>query len=147
MPAIFRYVRGRLGSADEAEDVASAVFEQAWKNAESFEFQGLPARAWLFGIARNVVATQRRKWFRAPPHFQLEGFDRPHHDEALDPELIDLARAVKALGRSQAEVVTLRFIHGLSLDETATVLRTSVDAVKGRQARALATLKAKLSRQ
>ena len=145
MPAIYRYAMSRLGQPSEAEDATSQVFEEAWDHAGSFADHGLPARAWLFGIARNVVNTQRRKWMRRPPIVALEGFDGGESDPSLDPDLIDLAHSITLLDRGHAEVISLRFLHGLSLQETAAVLGTSVDGVKGRQARALAELRKHLS--
>ena len=55
--------------------------------------------------------------------------------------MVDLAAALRRLPSSQAEVVTLRFVHGLSLEETAEALGATVDAVKARQARALTRLR------
>lgn len=141
MPAIYRYSASRLLSPAEAEDATSETFAEAWEHADSFADQGLPARAWLFGIARNVVNTHRRKLVRRPPPLALETFDAGKSDPALDPALIDLAHAVSALDHGHAEVITLRFLHGLSLQETAGVLGTTVDAVKGRQARALVEMR------
>lgn len=141
MPGVFRYARSRLCDADEAEDAASHVFEEAWEHAGSFEDQGLPPRAWLFGIARNVVGTYRRRWLRRPPMLVIEDHETAANDEALSPDQFDLAEAITRLDRGHAEVVTLRFIHGLSLAETAEALRVSVDAIKGRQARALTELR------
>lgn len=144
MPAIYQYAASRLGSPTESEDATSEVFEEAWEHADSFADQGLPARAWLFGIARNVVNTHRRKWLQRPPALALDAFDGGEPDPALDPAIIDLAHAVAALGQGYAEVITLRFLHGLSLQETAEVLQTTVDAVKGRQARALSEMRKSL---
>ena len=140
MPAIFRYVRSRMGDPETAEDITGEVFEEAWRHAGTYEDRGLPPRAWLFGIARNVVASHRRRWFRRPPHLSLEAYDRPVEDQ-LSAEMLDLLRAVEQLPGSQAEVVTLRFVHGLNLEETAAALNTTVDAVKARQARALTRLR------
>ncbi len=144
MPAIYRYAVSRLGNGGEAEDVASQVFEEAWEHASALKDHGLPARAWLFGIARNVVNTHRRRWIRRPPAVALEGFDGGGTDPGLDAELLDLARSIAMLDRNHAEVISLRFIHGLSLLETAEVLETSVDGVKGRQARALTELRKRM---
>lgn len=144
MPAIYRYAMARLGDAGDAEDAAAQVFEEAWKSAPGIEDRGLPARAWLFGIARNVVNRRRTRLFRKPPALQLELFDGAHDEVRLSAELADLAVALRALPPNHAEVVALRFIHGLSLEECAAVLKTSVDGVKGRQARALATLRERL---
>ncbi|MBE0609115.1 MAG: sigma-70 family RNA polymerase sigma factor [Dehalococcoidia bacterium] len=144
MPAIYRYALSRLGDAGRAEDATSEVFEQAWRHAETFEDRGLPVRAWLFGIARNVVGSHRRSWFRRAPQLAIEAFDGAGDDAALSPERLDLARAVAALEPAHAEVISLRFVHGLSLQEAAEVIGASVDAVKGRQARALAALRERL---
>lgn len=142
--AIYRYASARLGAGAEAEDATGQVFAEAWEHAAAFDDHGLPVRAWLFGIARNVVNSHRRMLLRRPPALTLEAYDRAGDDPGLDPERIDLLKAVKSLESSRAEVITLRFVHGLSLYETGEVLGMSVDAVKGRQARALAELRKRL---
>lgn len=143
MPAIYRYAYSRLADATRAEDATAEVFEEAWQGAGGYEDRGLPPRAWLFGIARNVVNTHRRRWFRQPPQVALEAFDGPAAEPATHDQ-IDLARAIASLEPSHAEVINLRFIQDLSLQETADALGVSVDAVKGRQARALQALREKL---
>lgn len=144
MPAIYRYALSRLGDAARAEDAASDVFEQAYRNAASFHDRGLPPRAWLFGIARHVVGSHRRSWFRRPPQLAIEAFDGGGEDRGLSPDRLDLARALAELEAAHCEVISLRFLHGLSLQETAEVIGVSTDAVKGRQARALAALRGRM---
>lgn len=145
MPAIYRYALARLGNASEAEDAASAVFAQAYESADRLEDRGLPPRAWLFGVAKHVVGTRRRQLVRQPAQLDLQAFDETQAGTLqMDPDLLDLAHAVRGLSRKHAEVVMLRFVHGLSLQETADVLRVSVDSVKGRQARALSELRSSL---
>ncbi|GBD22413.1 ECF RNA polymerase sigma factor SigL [bacterium HR29] len=138
-PAIYRYVIARVGSPEEAEDLVSRTFEEAWKHAEAFEDRGLPPRAWLFGIARHLTSSHRRRLFRQPPVLRLDVVEQAARER--DPELLDLARAIARLPRADAEVVVLRFVHGLSAHETAAALGTTVDAVKSRQARALRKLR------
>jgi len=144
-PAIYRYVAGRLGGGAEAEDVTSQVFAEAWEHASTFDDHGLPVRAWLFGIARNVVNNHRRRLLKRPPALTLEAYDGRSDDPALDAERLDLVKAISKLDASWADVIVFRFVHGLSLHETAAALGLSVDAVKGKQARALAQLRASLS--
>ncbi len=145
MRAVYRYAYGRLGDVTRAEDATADVFESAWQNAESLRDHGLPARAWLFGIARNVIGTHWRRWFRQPPQLSLEAFQEPATDGSIDHERLDLAAAIARLDVAHSEVITLRFIHGLSLQEAAAALNVTVDAIKGRQARALAALRDSLS--
>ncbi len=141
MPAIYAYTYSRLGRESDAEDLAAQVFEQAWRNAASLRDRGLPARAWLFGIARHVVAEHRRGIFRRPPALELTAFDGVDAGTDQTTDQLELARAIAALPRQDAEVVTLRFLHGLSIQETAEVMGTSIDGVKARQSRALRKLR------
>lgn len=143
MPAIYRYALSRLGRADDAEELTADVFAEAWSHVGRLVDEGLPARAWLFGIARNLVAMRRRFLFRQPPMFALESVTAEGRAE-VPGELLDLGRAMQDLAPSQAEVINLRFIQGLSLAETAAVTGMSIDAVKGRQARALVELRRRL---
>jgi RNA polymerase sigma-70 factor (ECF subfamily) len=145
MAAIYRYTLSRTGVAQEAEDLTSQVFVEAWEHAHTLRDQGSLPRAWLFGIARNLVNSRRRKLFRQPPALALEAFDYFDDDSQLDPGLMDLAAAIATLRSAHAEVIVLRFIHGLSLEEAAAVLKTTVDGVKGRQSRALAELRKRLA--
>ena len=55
-----------------------------------------------------------------------------------------LVEAIRALRPDQAECVTLRFLQGLSLAETARVLGRSEGAVKQLQLRAIRALRTSL---
>jgi len=143
--AIYRYAASRLGPGPEAEDVTSQVFAEAWANAARFGDQGLPVRAWLFGIARNTVNNHRRRLLKRPPVVAIDARDHAGSDPGLDVERLDLARALARLDAASAEVLMLRFVHGLSAQETAAVLGMTFAAVKGKQARALAQLREVLS--
>lgn len=143
--AVYRYVYGRVGSHADAEDLVATVFEEAWKHADTLRDQGLPARAWLFGIARHVVGTHHRRLYRKAPTISLDAFtDVAARIESTDVAM-DLVTAMGKLKPQLAEVVAMRFIHGLSLKEAAVALNTTVDAVKRRQARGIEELRAHLA--
>lgn len=141
---LYRYALARLGRAEDAEDAVGDIFEEALASAHRLEDRGLPARAWLYGIARNVVGRHRRSRFRRPPHVAIELFDGGQHDGQLAPEIIDLLREVEALPGRYSEVVTLRFLHGLTLAETAHVLGATIATVKSLQFRAVQQLRERL---
>ena len=141
-PALLRYAYARLGRWEDAEDAVSRVFQEAWQHIDGLEDRGLPPRAWLFGIARHVVRTARRRLLRRPPVISLEAVAAA--TPGPDPQQLELVHALRRLPAKDAEVVTLRFLHGLSLAETALAMGTTVDAVKARQARALRRLRAAL---
>ena len=53
---VYAYVSRRAGSRVVAEDVTSAVFEQALSHLGKFEWRGIPFAAWLCRIAANALA-------------------------------------------------------------------------------------------
>jgi RNA polymerase sigma-70 factor (ECF subfamily) len=144
--ALYRYAFSRLGRTEDAEDVTNQVFEEAWRGIGRYRDEGLPLRAWLFGIARNLAGNHRRRFMTRNAQLSVDSLQVEGHPDAARAEMIDLAEAISSLDSGQAEVISLRYIHGLSLLETAAVLKTTVDGVKGRQQRALAALKTKLGR-
>jgi DNA-directed RNA polymerase specialized sigma24 family protein len=56
---IHHYIAGRLGR-DVADDIAADTFVIALRKYDSFDAGRGPVRAWLFGIATNLVAQHRR---------------------------------------------------------------------------------------
>lgn len=138
---LYRYAMGRLGNAEDAEDLVGEVFEQALASASKVQDVGLPARAWLFGIARNLVNRRRRALYQRPPQLALELFDGGSTDPHLELGLVDLVRAMARLPHGHAEVIALRFIHGLTVAETADVLGATVTSIKSRQFRATVALR------
>ncbi|WP_329090284.1 MULTISPECIES: RNA polymerase sigma factor [unclassified Streptosporangium] len=57
--AIHRYASARLG-ADAADDVAAETFLAAFRQRERYDLSRHDARAWLFGIATNLIRRHRR---------------------------------------------------------------------------------------
>jgi RNA polymerase sigma-70 factor (ECF subfamily) len=142
--SLYRYAFSRLGSREDAEDVTNQVFAEAWKAIGRFRDEGLPVRAWLFGIARRLTPRHRARFMARHPVISLDALQVEGSADAVSLEHMALAEALASLDAAQAEVLSLRFIHGLSLAEVAAVLGTSVDGIKGRQKRALEALRARL---
>ncbi len=139
---VFAFVRYRVRSAEEAEDIASQAFEVAYTNIERFNFQGVPIEGWLIGIARNLVRDHIKKLGR-------RGIDDEFDDslELSEPDTADaiglrrdLLAAMQSLTDDQKEVINLRFLLDKSVAETATLMNRSEDAVKNLQRRALAAM-------
>lgn len=108
-------------------------------------------RAWLFRIARNVVAGHRRAARRRPvaPIELAAGFADPL-DVAYEIELRDEARtawaAVDRLPDDRRRAVTLRFVDEMSAAEIGEVLGRSEGAVRVLLHRALRSVAADLRR-
>ena len=52
-PEIVRYLSVRLGSREEAADLASEVFLEAFKRVRGLRWRGRPVLAWLY-VAANM---------------------------------------------------------------------------------------------
>lgn len=144
----FGYILRRVGHRQTAEDLTGDVFLRAYRRLSSFEWQGVDLGAWIMTIARNRVHDHFKS-----ARFRLERStdvmaDTPSDSAPDDPERVavgrDLARALgQALERlkdEHREVIELRFVHNLSVAETAEVMQRSVGACKALQYRALRAL-------
>jgi RNA polymerase sigma-70 factor (ECF subfamily) len=136
--AILRFARLRLGV--EADDVVSEVFTRAWITLHRYEYTGLPFVAWLYGIARHVVADELSRRSRTQPEADLpDSLSRWAEDDRLD-----LFAAIERLPTEQRQVVEMKYFMGMRNQEVADVLNTTVNAVNARQWRALAVLRDQL---
>jgi RNA polymerase sigma-70 factor (ECF subfamily) len=139
---VFGFVRYRLRSAEEAEDIASQAFEVAYARADRFDFRGVPIEGWLIGIARNLVRDHIKKQGRRGIAEEFDDsieLSEPDQADAVGLRR-DLLAAMVDLTRDQREVVEHRFLLDKSVAETAVAMNRSEDAVKNLQRRALAAM-------
>jgi RNA polymerase sigma factor (sigma-70 family) len=152
--AIYRELAGPVTSylasrgASEPEDVASEAFIQVARGVDSFVGGFSQFRSWVFVIAHRKMIDDRRRRSRRPIGAELDADVLVGGDvesEAIDRlTTLELRRAFNSLTNTQSDVLALRIIGGLSLEETASVLGKTVGSVKAAQHRALESLQAKL---
>lgn len=148
-PVVLRYLRSR--GVPEPEDVMGDVFVQVVRKLEQFTGDEDAFRGWVVTIAHHRLIDAARSRARRPVD--------PVDDEVLaasggtgDPEADALARiasgdvqrAIKALSPDQQDVVFLRLISGLSINEVAAALGKKPGAIKALQVRAVAALRRNL---
>ena len=138
-PEIVRYLSARLGSRDDALDLASEVFAEAWRRVPGLQWRGRPVRAWLYRVAGNMAADELRRRARTLPL---------HEDEAAGADDADtrlaLADALRSLPPDHQLVVHLRLVEGLPFVEVARVMHRSVGACQMLMLRAARSLRAAL---
>jgi len=132
---IARHVRFRLGRPDE--DVVAEVFVRAWAGISSYRDRGRPFGAWLFGIARHVVADEFRRRARTVPIAEAP----EQGDDPMTAELLALREAIDRLPDDQRQAVELRYLVGLTNDEVAAAMGTTAAAVNTKRWRALRGLR------
>lgn len=140
--AVLAFALRRTRTAADAEDAASETFIIAWRRLETAPPEPLP---WLYGIARRVLANQRRgmgrvERLRARLRAQPLEFEMPPPSaDPGDPFDPDDSPAFAALARLRAddqELLRLVAWEELSHPHIALVLGISVNAVAIRVHRA-----------
>lgn len=143
---LLAYARRRIADVDAAEDVVAETFAIAWRRIDDVP-DGDAARAYLFGIARRVLANHRRSGRR---RWRLVSRIVREPDPSTDPGpvLADprVAAALGALSETDREVLRLAAWDGLSNQQIAAVLDLSPSGVASRLQRARQRLAAELTR-
>ncbi|MQA08305.1 MAG: sigma-70 family RNA polymerase sigma factor [Pseudonocardiaceae bacterium] len=143
---VYRYVLFRLGDRDLAEDVTSETFLRALRRITSIKYQGRDVGAWFITIARNLVLDHvKSSRFRLEvataevddPDATHEGPEQQVLAGITKSELLD---CIARLGDDQRECITLRFLQGLSVAETAEIMNRNDGAIKALQHRAVRRL-------
>lgn len=146
--AVLAYCLRRSSPAD-ANDALSEVFVVVWRRLDVVPATG--TRPWLYGVARRVLANQRRSAGRREKLADVIRLDRPAAAPAA--ETISIGRsqdqivsdAVQRLPESDREVLTLIAWEGLTRAEAAEVVGCSPEAAKKRYQRALSRLREDLA--
>jgi RNA polymerase sigma factor (sigma-70 family) len=139
---IYNYCFRRVGDWAAAEDLVSVVFLEAWRRRASVRPE--LGRAWLFGIANNVMRNRLRAYRRHRAALDRLGLPEPEPDFAgeTDARLDDerfaklLIADLERLPRRAREVLLLCDGVGLSYEEAAFALQTPVGTVRSRLSRA-----------
>ena len=143
---VYRYVYSRVGDRALAEDVTSETFVRALRRIDSLSFQGRDVGAWLVTIARNIVrdhvksSRYRLEVTTADMRDADRGTDGPEDAVVQHMTNQQLLACVQQLGGEQQECIVLRFLHGLSVSETAAIMGKKDGAIKALQHRAVRRL-------
>lgn len=143
-PEIYRYVRYRVNDDAVAEDIASDVFVRMLEASQKRQGPQTNLRGWLIATASNVVNDHHRRTYRRPVESLSESMPDAApgvHSEVDTREKNRLLQnAMAQLTAEQQHVLALRFGQGYSVEETATLLKKNINAIKALQFRALASL-------
>ncbi|HEU5417045.1 MAG TPA: RNA polymerase sigma factor [Streptosporangiaceae bacterium] len=144
---ILGYLLRRTDNPDDAADALAEVFLIAWRRLPDLPAEP-QARLWLYGVARRVLANQRRGERRRSALADRLRADLV--DAYRPPEYTgELARIAAAFGRlpeAERELLALSAWEGLGYGQIAEVLDCSRNAVRIRLHRARRRLAAELDR-
>ena len=142
--SIYSYVYRRVGEVDTARDLTSEVFQRFLQALQRGTGPNKNLRGWLYRAAHNAVVD----YYRRQQHRRHLALDETLADPKDDPTRLaehhisaeEIRTALQHLTPDQQQVISLKFLEGMSNQETADVLNKPVGAVKSLQHRALAAL-------
>ena len=146
---IYRYVYRQVGDVETARDLTAEVFHRLLRTAQSGGDPDRHPKAWLYRTAHNIVVDHyRRQQHRR--HLPLDdelmiANDDPAGSAERHLSGAQVRAALQHLTPDQRQVITLKFLEGLSNQEVAVVLDKPVGAVKSLQHRGLAALQRQLA--
>jgi RNA polymerase sigma-70 factor (ECF subfamily) len=152
---IFRYVWARVSEKQQAEDLTAEVFMRMITHLEHFRpTAGLPAetafQSWMYRIAHNLLVDHYRKESRRQDVDleQVEHLTEEHASLAgmVEQKLLfeQVQGTMRKLSPEYQDVLILRFMVGMPLQEVSHVLGKSLAAVKIAQYRGLEKLRVAL---
>jgi len=141
---IYRFATRRLGDPVAGQDAAAETFADAFKGIARYEQTGAPFEAWLYTIARRRIVDQIRIRARhdhaaLSPEDGLQPSLGGHEGSIIDGLL--LRALIARLPESERDVVELRFMEDLDVEQTARRLGKQPGAVRVAQHRALTKLR------
>lgn len=139
--AIYRFVLAQVRDADDAEDLTSDTFARMLHGIGQFRGDA-SFKNWLYQIARNAVRNHRRAagYRRSSPltanlaQVEVEGSADEFTDQA---EITAALELLQPLPPRYRQVLELRFLSGLSIEETAGRMGITMANAKVLQHRAL----------
>jgi RNA polymerase sigma-70 factor (ECF subfamily) len=149
-PRLLRFLRSQESRA--ADDLAAEVWLAVATGISRFDGEWSDFRAWVFAIARRRLADYRRTAVRRRTDVvDVEVFKRRHADDSPENEVLDkmsgqqaAALITSVLGGEQAEVLLLRVLADLDVEQVASIMRRSPNWVRVTQHRAVRTLAKRL---
>lgn len=141
---LLRYALRRVTNPADAADVVAETWVVAWRRR-----QALPpddeSRLWLFGVARRVLANQRRGRLRQAQLAERLREELVRHEQP--PQVADspAIRALRSLSATDRDLLTMLAWEQLRPEEIASVLGCTAVAARVRIHRARSRLRTALA--
>lgn len=142
--AIFNYCYVRIRQKEEAEDLTQEVFLNFFKAIHRYEDRGKP-RAYLFQIANHLCINWAKK--NKPAYvedIESYGFTMDIFHKKITN--MDLQQAIQLLSDTEREVILLRYMHDLPIQEMTIILKKNRFAIHYQLRKGLEKLKKYMER-
>ncbi|HPT08574.1 MAG TPA: RNA polymerase sigma factor [bacterium] len=126
---IYRFIYFKIGKKDDANDLSSLVFLKTWEHIQKNKVShNETLRALIYKIARNVVVDYYRE--HRPDNISIDdennridiaSDDSLENDVSIKTDYDNLMISVMGLKNEYREILIMRFVNELSLDEIADI--------------------------
>ena len=136
------YIRSKINSAQDAEDIAADVFLKVYEKLDTFDERKSSLSTWIYTITRNTLTDyfRTRKVFEELSENETD--PSSFEEEVCNAEMLEtLATALESLEERERDIIILHFYFGKTLKETAQRMGISYAYVKVLQNKALGNMK------
>ena len=121
---VFRYVRGKVASTADAEDVTSEIFWRVLSSLDSYDEEKATLSTWIYTITHNTVCNYYREQSKralsleenAPGSCTDDGVMSEIENEILKE---NLAIALETLTEREQDIIVLYYYHEIPLRDIA----------------------------
>ncbi len=143
---IYNYVYYRTGNIHDAEDLTAKVFFRALQHIGNYKDRGGPFSAWLYSIARNLLANwyrdnSKRTMIPIDSMAQIQMADGPEFESEIVENREVLLAAIRRLPEDRQDLLVLKYVNEESNIEIGRILGRSEGAIKSLYHRTLLSLK------
>jgi RNA polymerase sigma-70 factor (ECF subfamily) len=154
-PRIYNYLRYRVNSVEDTEDLINTIFEQAYRRRTQFDPSRGAFSTWLFRIAHNeLVSYYRRNTSRS--HWET-GVEIPTDLVTSEPSpeaqlvhqetLVLMLRCLERLSERDQEVISLKFASRLRNNEISEIMEMPEKTVSVVLLRAVRRLRQEMEKE
>ncbi|QDT62873.1 sigma-70 family RNA polymerase sigma factor [Calycomorphotria hydatis] len=132
-PRLYGYLLSLLADSDATQDVLQETNVVIWRKNSEFQ-PGTSFKAWAFRIAYLQVMAFRQKQLRDKLVFDdgtlaKVGEDASRNDDLFSGRQLRLEDCLRKLPDNQREIITQRYLRGISVAELAVTMKRSANSI------------------
>ena len=120
---VFRYVRGKVASTADAEDVTSEIFLKVLSSLDSYDEEKASLSTWIYTITHNTVCNYYREKSRCALSLDENALcsDTDGVVAEIENEILkeNLAIALETLTEREQDIIVLYYYHEIPLRDIA----------------------------
>lgn len=148
-PKVYQYLVNRMGSIEDAEDMAQNVFLKVFTKLDTFDGTKSSLSTWIFNITRNTLIDHQRSMTlrihdEIPETVADDGPDMLDN-LIMEQELDRLVDALEKLTDEERDLIILHYYNEHTLLQVAEMMRRPYGQIKRLHMKALQKLKFQLA--